>query len=156
MGGFFLGGLSTVIFTLLCFLSLILGHWFAFFFELVLLIPMYMFYAYALRVYINSQRYGTCRKYTAAVYASIVVVLAILMESIILAYVDECSTDNESISCLALAAVQTPIALGPFLLAFGYLFLLYERGAMAKRYEKSKYLLKPELHPKVNAQRIIQ
>lgn len=78
--------------------------------------------------------------------------VSLMTEAFTLAYVDECSVDTDSVACLAIALIETPIVLGPFLLALGYVFLLYERGAMTKRYDKSKYVLKPELHPKVNAQ----
>ena len=90
------------------------------------------------------------------VYACLVIGFSLMSVSAILAYVDECSIDEDTMICLGLAAVETPVALGPFLLTFGYLFLLYERGSMAKRYGKSKFVLKPELHPKVNGARLIQ
>lgn len=54
MAGFFLGGLSLVVYTLATILSVFFGAWVRLIVGFLLLIPLYMFYAYAMRVYINS------------------------------------------------------------------------------------------------------
>jgi hypothetical protein len=124
--------------------------------ELAFWITQILFFIYAVRVYVNSLKYGAIQKWIAVFYSIILMIISLFLFSIALHYTHWCTaetTEGTEIFCMMYIVVGLPFVGGPGLCGFGFIFLLVERTIMMKKYGKSRWLLRMELHPKIQEMR---
>ena len=111
-----------------------------------------LFLAFTIRTYINPLSYGKITKWIGLAFAIIQILISWVFITGLISMTHYCALvedDSSPMFCLQISVFGIPILGGPGMLGFGYIFLWIERSIMGKKYGKSTYVLRPELHPAI-------